>query len=109
MQAFAVLAVLQLGVGAAALAASNPIRERWSAVATVAVSAAAAFGWILAKTSGIGFIDGLGDAESIQFADGLAAAMAFLAIDTAAVHLVRFRRSVNGRTGILSISCPRIR
>ena len=37
-------------------------------------------GWLLAKTSGISFVDGLGEAESVQLADGLAAGLALVAV-----------------------------
>lgn len=73
---FAALALLQLGWGAIALVG----RRRLLAAAGVVVNAGAAVGWVLAKTSGIGFVDGLGEVESIQWPDALAAALATVAV-----------------------------
>ncbi|QXC62456.1 hypothetical protein KSP35_06555 [Aquihabitans sp. G128] len=73
---FAVLALLQLGWGALALVA----RRRSVAVVGLLISAAAVGGWVLAKTRGIGFIDGLGEVEGIQWPDFLAAALAAAAV-----------------------------
>ena len=74
--AFAVLALLQVGWGALALVRSN----RLVAVSGVAISAVAVAGWGLAKTSGIGFIEGLDVAEPVQAADALAAGLALAAV-----------------------------
>ncbi|MEO6628167.1 MAG: hypothetical protein ABIP03_06305 [Aquihabitans sp.] len=75
-RAFAVLALLQIGWGALALVAR---RQRVSIVGLV-ISVAAAAGWVMAKTSGIGFVDGLGEVEKVQWPDALAAALAVLTI-----------------------------
>ena len=72
--AFAALAAAQLAWGAVALVA----RRRLVAVAGVVLGVVAVGGWVLAKTSGIAFVDGLGEAEEIQFADAAAAALAAL-------------------------------
>jgi hypothetical protein len=72
---FAVLALLQVGWGALALVRST----RVVAVSGIALSAAAVGGWILAKTSGIGFVDGLDVTEPVQTADALAAGLALAA------------------------------
>ena len=58
--AFTIVAAIQLGWGALVL-----VRPRRIVVALGALANAAIFGgWVLAKTSGITFIDGLGEAES---------------------------------------------
>ena len=74
--AFALLAAFQLGWGALALFR----RGRLLAVVGAVGNAVAVVGWAVAKTKGIGFIDGLETAEGIQWADGLAALLATLAV-----------------------------
>lgn len=74
--AFAALAAFQIGWGALALV--RP--QRWVGLVGAAGNAAAVGGWVLAKTSGIGFIDGLEASESPDFADTLAAALAAVAV-----------------------------
>jgi hypothetical protein len=74
--AFALTAVLQLGWGGLALAR----RGRRVCLAGLAVNGAALVGWALAKTSGIDVVDGLEAKESVQFADGLAAGLAAVAV-----------------------------
>jgi hypothetical protein len=74
--AFAVTAALQIGWGALALVRSG----RLVALAGAAVNLGALGGWVLAKTSGISFVDGLDAKESPQFADGLAAGLAAVAV-----------------------------
>lgn len=74
--AFSVTAALQIAWGALALGRSG----RLVSLAGVAVNGGALVGWILAKTSGIGFVDGLDTKESAQFADSLAAGLAAVAI-----------------------------
>ena len=69
---FAVLGLVQLAWGAAALTA----RRTWVGVVGLLISLAALGGWVLAKTSGIGFITGLGDVERMQRADVAAATLA---------------------------------
>ena len=86
--AFAVLALLQVGWGALALVRSN----RLIAAAGAAIGAAAVGGWILAKTSGISFIDGLDEAEPVQTADALAAGLPFAALLVAVASLVGMAR-----------------
>jgi hypothetical protein len=73
---FAVTAALQIGWGAVALARPG----RLVALAGVAVNGAALGGWVLAKTSGISFVEGLEAKESAQFADSLAAGLAAVAV-----------------------------
>jgi hypothetical protein len=72
---FTAVAVFQLGWGAIALLRSS----QWLALVGAAGNAAIVGGWVLAKTSGISFVDGLGEAESVQLADGLAAGLAVVA------------------------------
>ena len=74
--AFALLAAFQLGWGALALLR----RGRLLAVVGAVGNGVAVVGWAVAKTKGIGFIDGLETAEGIQWADGLAALLATLAV-----------------------------
>jgi len=74
--AFTVVAAIQLGFGAVALARPGRIVLTLGALANVLFIG----GWILAKTAGIGFIDGLGTAESPQAADSLAAGLALVAV-----------------------------
>jgi hypothetical protein len=83
--AFAVTAALQIGWGALALVRSGtPV-----SLAGVAVNAGAIGGWVLAKTSGIGFVDGLDAKEDPQFADTLAAGLAAVAVIGALLALAR--------------------
>jgi hypothetical protein len=90
--AFALTAAFQIGWGALALV--RPSR----AVALVGVvgNAAAVGGWVLAKTSGIGFVTGLDVQEDPQFADTLAAALAVVAVIGA---LVILRPALSARVG----------
>ena len=74
--AFAVTAALQIGWGALALVRS----DRLVSLAGAAVNAGAIGGWLLAKTTGVGFIDGMDVRESPQFADSLAAGLAAVAV-----------------------------
>jgi hypothetical protein len=70
--AFGLLAVAQVAWGALALVRAHPAVS-WLGVA---VNASAVAGWVLAKTTGIGPIEGLKAAERLGFADTLAAALA---------------------------------
>ena len=82
--AFAVTAALQIAWGAWALVRSG----RLVSLVGVAVNGAALGGWVLAKTTGITFVDGLDAQESPQFADSLAAALAAVAVAGAVMALV---------------------
>ena len=82
--AFALLAAFQLGWGVVALTRGSRIAVFVGAVGNALAIAA----WALAKTRGIRFIDGLGDAEPVQLADGFAAALAAVAIVSALLWLV---------------------
>ena len=86
---FAVLALLQLGWGALALVRSG----RWIAIAGAVVNLGAFAGWVLAKTAGISFVDGLEVAEPVQTADALAAGLAMASVLAGVVAVVP-RRSI---------------
>ncbi|MET0902129.1 MAG: hypothetical protein ABWZ52_02715 [Acidimicrobiales bacterium] len=83
--AFTAVAAVQLGVGAAAIARPGRFLTLLAA-ANVAILG----GWVLAKTAGIPYVDGLGDAEPPQLADGLAAGLAVVAALAVAAHLRSF-------------------
>ena len=74
--ALAAVAAAQLGWGGWAIERAGP---RTAAVGAV-VSAAACAGWMLAKTSGIGFVPGLTVVEGIQTADALAFVLSVVAL-----------------------------
>lgn len=82
--AFTVLALLQLGWGALALVRSG----RLVSLAGIAVGLASVGGWVVAKTVGIGFIDGLDVAEAPQTADVVCAALAALSVVLAVLSLL---------------------
>ena len=73
---FAALGLAQLAWGAAALTA----RSRRVAVAGLALQAVAVAGWVSAKTVGIGWIEGLGSPEALQWADVGAAMLALASL-----------------------------
>jgi hypothetical protein len=82
--AFTVVAAIQLAWGALVLARSDRLLLAAGAVANSAIVG----GWVLAKLSGISFIDGLEQAEPVQAADGLAAGLAVVAVLAVAAHLL---------------------
>ena len=91
---FAVLGAFQVGWGALAL------RRPGRVVAAIGVlgNFVALVGWVLAKTSGIGVVEGLDEVEAVQFADAAAALLAGVAVVTAAGGLApsgAIRRSVS--------------
>jgi hypothetical protein len=63
-------------------------RGRLYLLAGATLNLAAFVGWIIAKTNGISFIDGLEDAEHAQFADTTAAVFAAIAVLAAIAALV---------------------
>jgi hypothetical protein len=75
---FAITAILQLGWGVVSLTPTG--RHRLLVFSGAAINLAAFGGWVLAKTSGIGFITGLDVAETPQFADTTAAVFAAIAV-----------------------------
>lgn len=90
--AFTVLALLQLGWGALALVRSG----RLVSLAGIAVGLASVGGWVVAKTIGIGFIDGLDVAEAPQTADVVCAALAALSVVLAVLSLLPVRIESSG-------------
>ncbi len=74
--AFTIVAAIQLGWGALVLAHPGRLMLALGGLANVGFFA----GWVLAKTNGISFIDGLDTKEPIQLADGLAASLAALTV-----------------------------
>jgi hypothetical protein len=74
--AFTVVAAIQLGWGAVALARPGRILLALGGLANAGIFA----GWVVAKANGISFIDGLDVKEPIQTADGLAAGLAAVAV-----------------------------
>jgi hypothetical protein len=75
---FAVVALFQIGIGAVALVSNRKLVGAALALGNLALVG----GWLLAKvsSSGIGFVDGLDTKEPVQWADGLAAGMAAVAV-----------------------------
>jgi hypothetical protein len=92
---FTVVAVLQLGWGALALAHSR----RLLAAAGAVINVGAAVGWGIAKVSGIGFIDGLDESEPVQLADGLAAGLAIASALLAIAFILGFALHASSRPG----------
>lgn len=88
MAIFVVLALCQVGWGLLALARIGRRLFLAGAVGNVAALA----GWLMAKTTGIGFVPGLEDAERVQLADGLAAGLAAIALGCALATLAGPRR-----------------
>jgi hypothetical protein len=97
---FTIVAIVQIGFGVVAL--MNP--RRLFVLAGLLANAGFFVGWAFAKTSGIGFIDGLETVEPAQFADGVAAALAAVAVIAAGVALVSGLRSVHLWQSTLAIS-----
>lgn len=85
---FAVLALAQIGAGLVSLARPG----RAAAVAVAAVNAAAVAGWVLTRTSGVPWIEGLEVAEAPQLADTVAAGLGAVATGAALVAIVAGRR-----------------
>ncbi|HKY68009.1 MAG TPA: hypothetical protein VJM49_16625, partial [Acidimicrobiales bacterium] len=103
--AFVLTAVAQIGWGVLALGRAG----RWVSLGGVAVNLAAVVGWMVAKTSGIGFVQGLDAAESPRFADTLAAVLALVAVAgavfaLAAVSPVRGRPLVVGAGALAALA-----
>jgi hypothetical protein len=80
---FTAIAAVQLVWGGVALVRSG----RVVALLGIVLGIGAVAGWALAKTSGIGFVEGLDVPEPVQFVDGLAAGMAALTAVLAGVSL----------------------
>jgi hypothetical protein len=98
---FALIAALQLGWGALALVRSG----RLVSLAGIAVNGAALGGWVLTRTTGIGFIEGFETAESPGFADTLAAILAGVAVLGAVVALAgRFEWAARPRPVLVALA-----
>src|SRR5690606_20484084 len=61
----------------------------FASLSGIAINGAALGGWVLAKTSRIGFVDGLDTKESAQFAASLASGLAAVAVVGAVLALAR--------------------
>jgi len=97
---FGLLAAIQIGWGVTALA-----YERIPAVvAGVALNGIALLGWVVAKVAGLGIIDGLEDAERVQWADGLAALLAAVAVVGALAWLLSGHRLFGGTVSMVGAS-----
>lgn len=81
--AFTIVAAIQLGFGAMALARPGRVLLTLGALANIGIIG----GWVMAKANGISFVDGLEEAEARQFADSLAAGLAVLAVLALAAYL----------------------
>lgn len=94
--AFVFVAVFQIGWGAVTLVRSGAVLGLLGA----AGNTAAFGGWLLAKSSGISFVDGLEESESVQLADSLAAGLAVVAVLLALAAVLRLVEiDLTGRIG----------
>ncbi len=104
VRVFVVSALFQLAWGALAQRRTSKVL----ALAGIVGNGALIVGWIMAKSSGISFVDGLEAKEAVQFADGLAAAFAIAAVLGAVAALIRPRalavRSVFASFAALAIA-----
>ena len=96
--AFTVVAVIQLGFGALALARPGRILLTLGAMANVAIIG----GWVMAKANGISFVDGLEPAEDPQMADSLAAGLALLSVVAVGAQLLSFGTSALRRSPLFT-------
>ena len=97
---FTVVAVVQIGFGVAALMSPRRLYALAGALANAAIFG----GWVIAKTSGISFIDGLETAEPAQFADGVAATLAAIAVVAVVVASLSGLRSLSMWPSTLAMS-----
>ena len=97
--AFTIVATLQIGWGVLAFL----FKGRALPIAGVVVNTAILGAWILAKTSGIPFINGLQAAEDFQTTDGIAAGLAVVAVVGALVAVLRRAPMGQASTAVLSI------
>jgi len=87
MWTFIVVAIAQIGWGALALV--RPGRAVAGVGAVLGIGAAV--GWMAAKTTGIGFIDGFAGSEAVQWADGLAVALALVSAVACVIAVLGLR------------------
>lgn len=92
---FIAVAIAQIGWAALALAQPGRAVGAIGAVINLVLFG----GWVLAKTKGLSFVDGLDVAEPVQFADSLAAGLALLS--ALAAGLVAFGRPVRRSRPVL--------
>jgi hypothetical protein len=90
---FQVLALAQIGWGAWATIGER----RLGAALGALLSAGAVVGWAYAQTVGVSFIDGMEDPHGIDWADGIGAALAFLAFAMVARWLLTSSESSTRR------------
>jgi hypothetical protein len=104
VRVFVVTALFQLAWGALAQRRTS----KTLALAGIIGNGALIVGWAMAKAGGISFVDGLEAKEAVQFADGLAAAFAIVAVLGALITLMRPKalavRSVIGSVAALAIA-----
>ncbi|MEJ7584001.1 MAG: hypothetical protein WKF43_07915, partial [Acidimicrobiales bacterium] len=74
--AFTVVALFQIGWGALALVRRSRLVAAVGAVGHLVIIG----GWVMAKTNGISFVEGLDQSEDLQFADALAAGFAAVVV-----------------------------
>ena len=96
--AFTVVAALQLGWGALALARPGRLLIALGGLVNLGLVG----GWVLAKANGIWFIDGLDVAEPIQTADGLAAGLAMVAVLAVIAKLIGVRSHQLARSPLVA-------
>ncbi len=97
---FAALGLAQLSWGAAALTT----RRRAVAMAGLVLVGLAVGGWVLAKTSGIGWVDGLGSPEALQWADVVAVSLAAVAGGLSARVVLAGSAAAPPRVGRLAVA-----
>jgi hypothetical protein len=102
--AFTIVAAIQLGWGAIALARPGRILLSLGILANAGIFA----GWVLAKTNGISFIGGMEEPEAAQMADAMAAGLAVVAVLGGLAYLFSFGNQALVRspllTGIVAIA-----
>jgi hypothetical protein len=93
--AFSAVAAVQIGWGVLALLRSNRVLVALGAL----VNAAAIAAWVMSRTDGISFIDGLEAKEDVAFPDALAAGLAAVAVLGAIASLTLFRKPTTSTLG----------
>ncbi|MGH9214511.1 MAG: hypothetical protein ACRD2C_28160 [Acidimicrobiales bacterium] len=91
--AFVAVAAFQLGWGVLVLVRAIPVLAWLGVLGQVVVIGS----WVLAKTSGLGFVDGLDEAENVQFADALAAGLAIVAVAATVASLTGWAAGLGSR------------
>jgi hypothetical protein len=98
---FVAVAAAQLAVGVAVLVRGG----RAAAAATALINAGAVIAWVLTRTTGISWIEGLEQSEAPQFTDTACAALGALAVVASLVALGRDRtRPVGSRLGLPAVA-----